>query len=66
MDRESYFFPPDAEDFDRPTGLINSAREDLKKAAAALQKVLKHVSDFRELGSGKEQLIRNMLLALRK
>lgn len=60
MNREAYFFPPEADDLRKPLGLLEDTHRGLENTAKALGKVLHHVTEFPEVGAGKAQVIQRV------
>ncbi len=58
--REAKLFPPDSSDVEGPRKAIEHARKDLDNAVKALYKVHEHASGFREIGTGKDALLRTI------
>ena len=62
MERTAYWFPPDADDLEKPSKYLRNAAQALQAAGQALRKIEENVHEFPAVGSErpKQEAIRNL------
>lgn len=53
MQRDAYWFPPDADDLDKSFAMLDETERDLDRAVKEFGKVAKYVSEFNTTGSDR-------------
>lgn len=62
MTRTAYWFPPDADDLEKPSKYLRNAEQALQAAEQALRKIEENVNEFPAVGSErpKQEALRNL------